>query len=78
MAIRESDVPSDDASVAALTLSGVDIGPFSSEETDYAGEVATEIASTTVAIADGSGSTAGDTRTVSLAEGDNAITTTGT
>ena len=85
--IRVSDVPSDDASLAALTLSGVDIGLFAADVTDYTAAVETEVASTTVsatvndagaavAVADGTGSTAGDTRTVSLAEGDNAITVT--
>ena len=85
--IRVSDVPSDDASLAALTLSGVDIGLFAPDVTDYTAAVETEVASTTVsatvndagaavAVADGTGSTAGDTRTVSLAEGDNAITVT--
>ena len=85
--IRTSDVPSDDATLASLTLSGVDIGSFAADVTDYTAAVETEVASTTVTatahdagaavvVADGSGSTAGDTRTVSLAEGDNAITAT--
>ena len=85
--VRASDVPSDDATLASLVLSGVDIGPFSPDATDYTAAVETEVASTTVTatandagaavvIADGTGSTVGATRTVSLAEGDNAITAT--
>ena len=75
--IRTSDVPSDDATLASLTLSGVDIGSFAADVTDYTAAVETEVASTTVTatahdagaavvVADGSGSTAGDTRTVAL------------
>ena len=85
--VRVSDVPSDDATLSALVLSGIDIGTFTADGTDYTAAVETAIGSVTVTatandagatlvIADGSGSTVGGTRTVSLAEGDNAITVT--
>ena len=85
--IRASDIPSDDASLASLVLSDVDIGTFSPEATDYAAEVPSELSSTTVTvaasdagavleIADAVGSTLGETRTVRLEEGDNAIAVT--
>ena len=85
--IRASDIPSDDASLASLVLSDVDIGPFSPEATDYAAQVPSELSSTTVTvaandagavveIADAVGSTLGETRTVRLEEGGNAITVT--
>ena len=87
LTIRASDIPSDDASLASLVLSDVDIGPFSPEATDYAAQVPTELSSTTVTvaannagavveIADAVGSTLGETRTVRLEEGGNAITVT--
>ena len=87
LTIRASDIPSDDASLASLVLSDVDIGTFSPEATDYAAQVPTELSSTTVTvaandagavveIADAVGSTLGETRTVRLEEGDNAITVT--
>ena len=85
--VRESDVPSDDASLASLTLSDVDIGPFSPDETEYAASVPAETSETTVRadvndpgasveIADALGSTVGAERTVRLDEGGNAITAT--
>ena len=87
LAIRASDIPSDDADLASLVLSDVDIGTFSPEATDYAAEVPSEFSSTTVTatandagavveIADAVGSTLGETRTVHLEEGDNAIAVT--
>ncbi len=87
LTIRASDIPSDDASLASLVLSDVDIGTFSPEATDYAAQVPTELSSTTVTvaandagavleIADAVGSTLGETRTVRLEEGGNAITVT--
>ena len=87
LTIRASDIPSDDASLASLVLSDVDIGTFSPEATDYAAQVPSELSSTTVTvaasdagavleIADAVGSTLGETRTVRLEEGDNAITLT--
>ena len=87
VAIRASDIPSDDAGLASLVLSDVDIGPFSPEATDYAAAVPSGLSSTTVTatandagaaveIADAVGSTLGETRTVRLEEGDNAITVT--
>ena len=85
--IRASDIPSDDAALASLALSGVDIGAFSPERTEYSASVETEVASTTVTaaandaaasleIADASGSTQGGTRTVSLEEGGNTVAVT--
>ena len=77
LTIRASDIPSDDASLASLVLSDVDIGTFSPGATDYAAQVPTELSSTTVTvaandagavveIADAVGSTLGETRTVRL------------
>ena len=85
--IRASDEPSDDARLASLVLSDVDVGAFSPERTAYAGSVAWETSATTVEalpahgaatveIADGSGSTLGPRRTVALAEGVNGIAAT--
>ena len=85
--IAASDVPSDDATLASLTLSDVDIGTFSAETTEYAATVGSEVSTTTVtasanhagaavAIADADGTTEGGVRSVSLAEGDNAIAVT--
>ena len=87
VAIRASDIPSDDASLASLVLSDVDIGTFSPEATDYAAQVPSGLSSTTVTatandagavveIADAVGSTLGETRTVRLEEGGNAIAVT--
>ena len=87
VAIRASDIPSDDASLASLVLSDVDIGTFSPEATDYAAQVPSGLSSTTVTatandagavveIADAVGSTLGATRTVRLEEGGNAIAVT--
>ena len=87
--INANDQPtlSDDATLSALSLTGVDIGTFSSDDTSYTGSVANDVTSTTVTatssddgastvIADTSGSTEGTTRTVSLVEGSNTITVT--
>ena len=87
LTIRARDIPSDDASLASLVLSDVDIGPFSLEVTDYVAQVPSELSSTTVTatandagavveIADAVGSTLGETRTVHLEEGDNEINVT--
>ncbi len=76
-----------DATLGALTLSGIDIGPFAAATTDYAAAVAhgtsrTTVTATptdagaTVTISDGNGSMAGTSRTVALAVGANAITVT--
>ena len=89
VAILASDAPSDDASLRTLGLSGVDIGEFSPDTTDYSANVTNDVASTVVAvtpndtgasvvIADTVGSTSGTRRTVSLAEGANTITVTAT
>ena len=78
---------SDDATLSALTLSGVDIGTFGAETTDYAADVDNAVESTTVTatpndadatvtISDPQGSTAGTMRTTRLAEGANAISAT--
>ena len=84
--IAANDAPlSDDATLAALTLSGIDIGTFeTSATTDYSADVDNDVESTTVTatpndadatvtISDVDGSTAGTTRTTRLAEGANAI-----
>ena len=76
-----------DATLAALTLSGVDIGAFDAAATDYAAAVGPAVASTTVTatpsnagasvtIADSDGSTTDGPRDVSLAVGANTITAT--
>ena len=75
---------SDDATLTALSLSGVDIGAFDSGTTEYAASVGHDVTSTTVRatpsdegadvlISDASGATSGTTRTTRLAEGANAI-----
>ena len=79
--------PSSDATLSALSVSGVDIGAFSASTTRYAGAAARDatratVAATasdpraTVAIAAGGDSAAGATRTVALAAGTNTITVT--
>ncbi len=76
----------DDASLSALSLSGIQIS-FASASTVYSAEVASDVNSTlvtatpndvsaSVVIADADGSTAGTTRTVNLSEGVNTITIT--
>ena len=72
---------SNDATLSALSLSGIDIGTFASGTTAYAADVAHDVASTTVTatLADGNatvaiGGVAGTQRTVTLAEGSNPIT----
>ena len=78
---------SDDATLSALALSGIDIGAFDPATTAYAAEVDNGVESTTVTatpsdegasvvIADADGSTAGTTREVALGYGENAITAT--
>ena len=85
--ILASDAPSDDAALAALSLSGIELGTFSATATDYTADVAHGVSGTTVTatpndanasvtIADPDGSTAGETRTVALAVGSNTITAT--
>ncbi|MCY4377255.1 MAG: cadherin-like beta sandwich domain-containing protein, partial [Spirochaetaceae bacterium] len=88
--LGESDsdpVVSEDATLRSLSLSDVDIGTFSAESANYAATVENAVTGTTVTaepnhagagvvIADAAGSTAGTSRTVSLAEGDNEITVT--
>ena len=88
VSIAANDAPApDDATLDALTLSGIDIGTFDASITDYSAEVTKDVDSTTVTamptnaeatvrITDGDGSTVGTTRTVSLAEGANEITAT--
>ena len=80
-------VPSDDASLGALSLSGADIGAFSSTTTSYSADAASTVSSTTVAATpvnayatvtisppDSDAVTAG--HQVDLAEGANTITVT--
>ena len=76
-----------DATLASLTLSGVNIGTFDAATADYASSVGPAVASTTVTatptsadasvtIADSDGSTTDGLRDVSLAVGANTITAT--
>ena len=86
--IAASDAPlSDDATLKSLVFSGVDIGTFSSATTSYTATVENDVSSTaataaanddgaSMVIADANGSTTGTSRSVSLAEGSNAITVT--
>ena len=86
--IEANDVPlSNDATLSTLSLSGIDIGTFSSGTTDYSAIVEYDVASTTVtadpnddgasvAVADANGATYGTSRQVSLSSGDNEITVT--
>ena len=80
-------IPSDDAALRTLTLSGIDIGTFDAGSTSYAATVDHAVASTTVtampndagasvAIADAHGTTPGTSRTSNLAVGENTITAT--
>ena len=77
--------PSDDATLAALALSGIDIGTFAAGTTGYSTAVANAVTETTVTAApndaaasvtvtDANGGTSGTSRTVALAQGSNAIT----
>ena len=81
------DAASTDAMLSTLALSGIDIGTFAAGTTSYSASVGNAVASTqvtaaandagaSVTIADGSGSTDGTSRNVSLAEGSNTITVT--
>ena len=85
--ITASDPLSDDASLSALVLSGVDIGVFAAEDTEYSAVADGAMTTTTVTatpsdtmasvvIADADGETAGGERTVSLSEGANPIRVT--
>ena len=76
---------SDDATLAALTLSGLDIGTFDAATTDYTATAAESVAETTVTatpndadasvtISDADGSTSGTTRSVALGYGANTVT----
>ena len=87
MSALEVAVLSGNATLSALSLSGVEVGSFASGTTSYSATVANEVATTTVtatptdaaatvAIADPHGSTAGASRTVNLDVGDTAITVT--
>ena len=83
--VTRATAVSDDATLSALSLSGIDIGAFSAATTAYAANVGSTVSETTVtatpahaaatvAIADAAGSTAAGERTVALAEGANTIT----
>ena len=86
--IAANDVPlSTDATLSALTLSGIDIATFAPATTGYTATVSEAVSSTTVTatptdagasvtIADANGSTAGGSRAVSLSYGANTITIT--
>ena len=75
----------DDATLSALSLSGLDIGPFASDVTEYTAQAEHDVAATTVhatasdsaasvVITDANGSTAGGARSVHLQEGANTVT----
>ena len=77
----------EDATLSGLTLSGVDIGSFSSAETEYSATAGYGVGVTTVtatptqpgagvAISDGVRSVDGRTRTVALSEGENTVAVT--
>ena len=77
----------DDATLAALTLSGLDIGTFDAATADYTATAAESVAETavtatandsgaSVAIEDADGSTSGTTRDVALGYGANTVTVT--
>ena len=86
-ALEAEEAASADATLASLTLSGVDIGAFDAGTTGYAASVGSAVSSTTVAatptdadatvtITDRGGSTTDGPREVSLAAGANTITAT--
>lgn len=79
------DPTSSDASLLSLALSGIDIGRFEADVTDYSAEVAHAVSSTTVTavprdgrasvtIGDATGVTLGLSHEASLAEGSNVVT----
>ena len=86
--VRASDEElSDDATLSALSLSGIDIGRFSPTTTSYSARVGNDVSQTTlsatpnhaaaqVRIADSDGSVAGTRRVIALDEGENAIAVT--
>ena len=86
--VRASDEElSDDATLTALSLSGIDIGHFSPATTSYSARVGNDVSQTTVSatpnhaaaqvrIADSDGSVAGTRRVITLDEGENAIAVT--
>ena len=78
---------SDDATLAALSLSGIDIGQYSSATTSYRARVGNDVTQTTlsatpnhaaaqVRITDSDGSVAGTRRVIALDEGETAIEVT--
>ena len=84
---KRSQLYSDDASLGALALSGIEIGEFAGEVWGYSAQVANSVTSTTVTataddeyatvvISDGKNSTVGTEATVELREGGNTIMVT--
>ncbi len=84
---KRSQLYSDDASLGALALSGIEIGEFAGEVWGYSAQVANNVASTTVTatpddeyatvvISDGKNRTVGTEATVELGEGGNTIMVT--
>ena len=84
---KRSQLYSDDASLGALALSGIEIGEFAGEVWGYSAQVANKVTSTTVTatpaeeyatvvISDGKNSTVGTESTVELREGGNTIMVT--
>ena len=81
---KRSQLYSDDASLEALALSGIEMGEFAGEVWGYSAQVANDVMSTTVTataadeyatvvISDGKNSTVGTEATVELGEGGNTI-----
>ena len=84
---KRSQLYSDDASLDALALSGIEIGEFAGEVWGYSAQVANSVTSATVTataadeyatvvISDGKNSTVGTEATVELGEGGNTIMVT--
>ena len=84
---KRSQLYSDDASLGALALSGIEIGEFAGEVWGYSAQVANNVTSTTVTatpadeyatvvISDGTNSTVGTEAAVELREGGNTIMVT--
>ena len=84
---KRSQLYSDDASLGALALSGIEIGEFAGEVWGYSAQVANNVTSTTVTataadeyatvvISDGKNRTVGTEATVELREGGNTIMVT--
>ena len=87
--VERAAAGTDDATLTALTLSGIDLGTFAADTTSYGVAVANDVLETTVTatptdagarvtIADADGSTTGTSRNVSLSVGAQTVTVTAT